>query len=655
MRGLFEVPFLLRKNQHTSIHGVYEFEKATKRGAYILMAKSIQDRYRKLTPVEHVLARPGRYIGSVTTKTEEVWVPEGGKFIKKEVTWNPAILKMFDEIISNSVDFSKRDDGKHLNQIDVHINPLVGDISISDNGGIPVEIHPEYNEYVPEFIFGELRAGENFDDDEDTLSTGQNGEGSALVNILSTEFNVFTEDGKKSFYQTYTNNSRDKTKPEVSKSKQKGTTITWYPDAGVLGEHIRDNDNILMMERRVMEVAAMNPHIKVSLNGQVVHLKSFKQFIALFSDEFVYESSENFRVGLTGSVDGFQHMSYVNTTNTHVGGTHINYVMNKILTDIRTHIKKKTKIDVRPSDIKNQLMLFVDCDIVNPRYPSQTKDELTTEPRDYKTTYEPSKLFINKILKSPIVATIMDWVQNRQQAEELKELQRKNKENKKFNPRKVDKLHDATEKTLRRKCTLFITEGDSAALAIKSARDPRYMGSFALKGKPINSRDVTTKNLLLNKEFFDLAAALGLEIGKKVNKANLRYGQIAITTDQDLDGFHIRGLLINNFMKFWPEILEMGMVYFFNTPIVKAKTSRKVHNFYREDDYTKWAESAPKHDKKYYKGLGTSTTKDFKEYLSDMKTHMEPVVIKDQSDYDAILLAFDKGRSDDRKEWLRAS
>ena len=165
------------------------------------MAVSIEKKYQKLTDTEHVLLRPGMYIGSVKPHTEEVYLlyRRSWKLVPKEITYNPGFLKLFDEIVYNSVDEHKRN--PKLNQVKVNIDINTNKISIWDNGGIPVEIHKKYNEWVPEMIFSNLKTGSNFDDTEERTVVGTNGVGSTLTNIFSKEFTIYTCDKKKRFTQ----------------------------------------------------------------------------------------------------------------------------------------------------------------------------------------------------------------------------------------------------------------------------------------------------------------------------------------------------------------------------------------------------------------------------------------------------------------------
>jgi DNA topoisomerase-2 len=431
------------------------------------MTKTIEQKYRRLSDVEHVLLRPGRYIGSVKPHTAETYVIDEatGKMTTRELTWNPGLLKLFDEIITNSVDHSKRPEGKHLDQIKVDINEVTGEISVSDNGGIPVVLHAEYNEYVPSLIFGYLRSGSNFDDAEESSLTGQNGEGSSLVSIFSTKFIVETSDGKKRFKQTWSNNMREKTKPSIIEVEEPGfTKITFQPDYAHLGTQL-DADNLAKIVKRVYDVAGCNPKLKVYLNGKRIRIDSFKDYVRLYADEFEYDENDDWQVGITKSTNGFEHVSFVNATQTLQGGSHIDYVVDQVVDKLREHFKTKYKIkDIKPAEIKTHMCVFINARVVNPRYDSQTKETLITEPREYKTSYKVSERMMTKLLKSPIIESVLTWVEAKAKAAEIAQLKQLNKDTEKVNPRKILKLDDASYAGKKpEQCYLFIAEGDCIA------------------------------------------------------------------------------------------------------------------------------------------------------------------------------------------------
>lgn len=201
----------------------------------------------------------------------------------------------------------------------------------------------------------------------------------------------------------------------------------------------------------------------------------------------------------------------------------------------------------------------------------------------------------------------------------------------------------------------MLAEGDGAAKNIKAVGDKRYIGSFPLKGKPMNVRAFPIKKIIENEELNNIMQILGLEIGKKVESIeDLRYGKIVMMVDADTDGSHICGLLLNFFNQFWPELFELGVLYRFITPIVKVLMGKKEKWFYRLSDYYEWRDENIniKYTSKYYKGLGTSTTKEFRKYVENIDNHLIPFELNDKKDLDCIDLAFNKSRADDRKKWL---
>ena len=223
--------------------------------------KKIEDKYKKLDDIDHVLARPGMYVGSIKPHTANKWVLEEGKMTQRELTYNPGFLKIFDEIVTNSVDESKRE-GTRLNTIKVSVNKLNGEVSVWDNGGIPVVMHQEHKEWIPEMIFSNLKAGSNFDDTEARSWAGTNGVGSSLTNIYSTNFEISTCDGKNHFLQTFTNNMRERTEPVIKKSKQNHTKITFQTDFTRFGLIGIDDAHMLMLEKRVYDLAACNTNVR---------------------------------------------------------------------------------------------------------------------------------------------------------------------------------------------------------------------------------------------------------------------------------------------------------------------------------------------------------------------------------------------------------
>lgn len=296
----------------------------------------IEDKYKVLTQIEHVLLRPQTYVGSnkMTIKDEWIISENSDRMEKKEISYIPSFIKIFDEVITNSVDESKRENSK-LNTIKVNIKK--DEISVWDNGGIPVIKHNVYNQYIPEVIFGNLMSGSNYNDDEERILAGTNGLGAKLTNIFSKKFSIITCDGINIFKQTYSNNMRDRTKASIGKSKKNYTEITFKPDFDKFGLDYLDENHFNIIKKRVYDIAATNTKLKVYLNDVLINFKSFSDYIKLYTDDYLYESSKDslWSVGISISNNGFQQISFVNSTETYDGGTHVNYILDQIITNLR--------------------------------------------------------------------------------------------------------------------------------------------------------------------------------------------------------------------------------------------------------------------------------------------------------------------------------
>lgn len=605
-------------------------------------------KYKKLSQLQHIRKRPGIYIGNINQTTSPQWLVNSDKMEIQETTWNPGILKLFDEIISNSVDEHIR--SGNVKTIWVHLYPMSGEISITDDGGIPVEKHPEYGTYIPEMIFGELMSGSNFDDDDRTTA-GVNGLGSKLTTILSSTFKVETCDGKKKFTQVFYNGMEERSAPAIQPNTNKGTTITFIPDYDYFKSSM--DENLDKLVKRVYDVAGCNPGITVWLNGAKIKINKFSDYVSMYTKNFVIEETDNYTVALSASNnDTFAQISFVNGVDTYNGGTHVDYVTNQIVGKLRDMIKKKHKIDCKPNIIKQQLFLIMKCRVNAPHFNSQTKEFMCSEVRDFGTSYTPSDKFIKQIFESEVVQKVLNWVEAEKRREDLAELRKLNKQTQTNNfLKRIAKFDDATSKD-RSKCVLALCEGDSAAKTLLSARDPQFLGVFPLRGKFINVRDIEIKKLAANEEFQNIMSIMGLKIGQKVNSIEeLRFGKILLCTDSDPDGHHISGLIFNMVSEFWPELFTLGAMCKLNPPIIVAKTSKKLVEFFNVADYYTWAATNTKHTKDYFKGLGTYQTVDFKRFLNDSKYSVN-IAVKDIDDTNALDIAFSKSKSDERKEWL---
>jgi DNA topoisomerase-2 len=471
-------------------------------------------------------------------------------------------------------------------------------------------------------IFSNLKAGSNFDDTESRSWAGTNGVGSTLTNIYSKKFTVTTCDGKNHFTQTFSDNMRKRTAPKVKKSTKNHTEINYLVDFDKFGLTGIDNEHYRMIEKRVYDIAACNTGLKIYFNGKLINFKSFEDYIKLYNTNYFYESKKDktWSIGVALSENGFQQVSFANSTDTYDGGTHVDYVMNQIISQLREFFTKKHKVDVKPSELKQHMFLFLDSTVINPSFSSQTKEKLITEIKDFGSTFEVSQKLIQQILKSEIVNSILDWIQQKKSAEDSK-LQREL--NKKLDKIKVEKLIDAKGKE-RWKYSIGLFEGDSAISAFRKYRDPQVMGAFALKGKFVNVSEMTNQKLVQNSEVVNLMASIGLKLGQKIDLKDLRYGRILFYVDADVDGNSIAGLLINFFHKYWPDMFDRRMIYKVETPIVvaipKSKTKKKVL-FYSQDEYNQWESKTDlkQWDIKYKKGLAALVDDEYQDIINSPK------------------------------------
>ena len=624
--------------------------------------KTIEETYQKKSQLEHVLLRPGMYIGDTDRSVSERWTLENSIMTKKGMSFSPGLYKIFDEIFTNATDHSQRD--LTMKKIEVTISEE-GEISILNDGdAIPIEIHKELNKYVPEIIFGEFHTSSNYDDTEARTVGGLNGYGAKLTNAFSTKFTVDICDGTTHFFQVWQNNMTIVGKPVVKASKKKAyTRISFIPDFSRFGMSGMDTPTIELFKSRVYEGSAItDKRVGVSFNGDKIPVKSFQDYIKLFLKEretFVYEKVNarwEFAVCLN-PYDKFTQVSFVNGICTSEGGTHVDLINNQIIYKLKEQLEKKHKdLTIRPTYIKDNIFLFVNCLVENPMFSSQTKENHVTKLA--KSVCELSEEIIKKIEKLGITANVVDIAK----AKENKSLS-KTDGSKKIRLSGVPKLDDANYAGTSQghKCKLILTEGDSAkasAVAGLSVVGRDYYGVFPLRGKLLNVRDATTAQLLKNEEINTLKQIMGLHQNKEyTDLKSLRYGGIIIFTDADTDGSHIKGLIINFIHTFWPSLLKFdSFVSSIVTPIVKVSKGLTVRPFYNQEDFIKWKNEndCSRWQIKYYKGLGTSTAKEAKEYFSNLSRQTVVYSFTDTTDMD-LVKAFKKGFEDNRKEWIKES
>lgn len=647
--------------------------------------KSIEEKYKKMSQIDHILELPDTYIGSVQKNDMYLYVYNNEKetMEKKNISIVPGLYKIFDEILVNAFDQYVRinktikNTKNPVNSIKVDINN--NEISVYNDGeGIDIEIHKEHNIYIPELIFGNLLTSTNYDKDEEKITGGKNGYGAKLTNIYSTFFKIETVDckNKKKYIQTWENNMSKKSDPIISKFSGKPyTKITFKPDLERFGMKELDNDIISLMKKRVYDMTACSDNkISIFYNDVKINCKDFEKYVNFYlgnkSDkDRIYEKvSDRWEVVVTTSEDDkLDHVSFVNGIYTFNGGKHVDNVSNHISKKLQNYIStkgiKRKKHDIKVNHIKENMWIFLKSVIVNPSFDSQTKEFLTTPSSKFGSKFEISDKFIERLAKTDIVDKALKLSEFKENSNVSK-----NDGKKKSNIR-IPKLDDAnwagTVKS--RHCTLILTEGDSAkafAIAGLSVIGRNKYGVFPLRGKMLNVRDCALKKAAENAEIINIKKILGLQQFKSgTNKkkeykdvSELRYGSIMILTDQDVDGSHIKGLFINFINTFWPSLTEIpGFIVSLATPIVKAKKNKTIKVFYSTNEYEKWEKTVDikKWNIKYYKGLGTSTSKEAKECFDGIDN--KKIIYNYDSNLcgNKLELAFSKSKSEDRKVWLK--
>ena len=648
----------------------------------------LSSKYQQKTDKQHILDNPDTYIGSIENVDAQMWLlsDDSVRIYEKNIVYISGLFKLFDEGVVNCRDHAIRqrtlieaNSGSSANANSLlpvtHIEVQVqedGTITMTNDGnGIDVAMHPEYKIWIPELIFGHLRTSTNYDKTEKKIVGGKNGFGFKLVLIWSTYGSVETVDHVRGlkYVQEFRQNLDEICTPTITKSgKQKPyTKITFKPDYARLGIDGLTPDMIALIKKRVYDIASItDKNIKVSYNGVPVPIKNFQQYIDLYigdktASPRVYEEGSprwEYAVAMAPNHE-FMQVSFVNGINTGKGGKHVDYILGQITRKLVDYIETKKKVRVNVSSIKEQIILFLRCDVENPSFDSQTKDFMNTPSSKFGSTCTVSDKFIEKIAKMGVMDAACALT-------EIKDIKACKKTDgvKSKNIRGIPKLEDAnyagTERSIE--CTLLITEGDSAkagCLSGLSSEDRNTFGVFPIKGKMMNVRGEPTKKIAENKEIADLKKILGLEMEREYTSiedvaTHLRYGRVLFMTDQDLDGSHIKALCINLFQCEWPSLSRInGFIGFMNTPILKAVKGSQTKSFYNQGEYDNWKETTEGTNAwttKYYKGLGTSTKKEFTEYFAEKK--MVGFVYNGQSSDDSLDKVFNKKRSDDRKDWL---
>lgn len=651
--------------------------------------------FKSFTDIEHVKAKPGMYIGSVQNCKEVRWIisetnpqtkPQtpggneenegsGGENLhaeQRELTINPGLEQCVLEILTNAADHAQRcktvEGARQVTTIKVNLENT--HVSVFNDGqGIPIEVHSETKLYVPEMIFGNLRTSSNYDDSKKRTVGGTNGLGVKIANIFSNRFIIELQSGGKKYYQEFTDGMKTKSKPKVTKceggkgvSRSDYTLITFFPDFASFGmDDFSSNETAEVIKKRVYDLsAATSKETTIYFNEEKIPIKDFNDYMSLFISQSprIIHKTDRWEVGFAlCPYDLSTQISFVNAICTEEGGTHVSHVLDPVVNKLTEELQNKAKgITVKKQYIKDNVIVFIKALIENPSFSSQLKRCLTSRVSDFGSRCEIPEGLVKKIGKLGICDNILEIAK----AKEMKDAMKKIDGTKNVRLTDIKKLEDANYAGTKQsmECTLILTEGESAkgfALnGITSAGGRNKWGVFPLRGKFLNVRCATAKQLMENEEIKSVNRILGLKMGMTEIK-KLRYGKVVISADQDIDGIHIKSLLINYFTFNWPELVEQGLLGSIMTPVVKIFKGPKVlKQFYNLEDYKFWSEhnSDKSVRTKYYKGLGTSSAQEAKECFKNLKDNNIKYLFNKERDLPIIERTFEKDRADDRKEWI---
>lgn len=630
-------------------------------------------KYQKVSGREHILLRPDMYTGSTDPETSlNTTVDEEGNLVSSEFETVSAFLQCVEEIMMNAADrvaaFHESNSTIREKTKTIKIEVTEDYVSVYNDGdGIDSEIVAEYGIHAPELIFGHLRSSSNYEDSNKRLNSGRNGLGAKITNVFSKRFTVETVSPSGSKYkQVFEDNMSKINKPKITKFSGKPyTLITFEPDFERLNMPRKITPEVMgIIKRRAYEISVTSyDPVKVHFNKSVVPVNTVDKYMSMYvtesSSRFSANVNERWRIsiGITPENEKFRAVSFCNSTATLENGKHVDHVIDPLVKRLNEFYKKKFKTTkIKNGAVKDALTVIVSGFIENPLYSSQCKNFLSLSADKFGSSCVVPDAIFNKITKSTLTSHVEDIIKNKD-SKALNATDGK----KSSKIKGVPKLHDAAKAGTRDsdKCVLFLCEGDSALTMLLSgltSSNREWCGCFPLKGKLLNVRDASTTQVAGNAEITNIKKILGLQQGKVYQSTKeLRYGKVILITDQDLDGSHIKGLLLNMFDIFWPGLITSGYIQNMTTPIVRATGPRNaVKLFYNEFEYEQWKGTVSNIGSwkiKYLKGLGSSTAQQSKEYFKDFAQALVKYSRDDEADK-SMKLAFSKDKANDRKSWL---
>ena len=598
-----------------------------------------EDSIKSLDWREHIRLRPGMYIG----KLGDGSAPDDGIYV------------LVKEVIDNSIDEHMMGYGK---QIDINIADY--EVSVRDYGrGIPLG-------KVIDCV-SKINTGGKYDSSAFQKSVGLNGVGTKAVNALSDYFKVQSVREGRTKMAEFSQGAITKDLPEATSSEKNGTKVTFRPDPLIFKNYRYIPE---FLEDQLWNYAFLNAGLTINYNGKKYYSRNgLHDLLTRKVDEdnmrypIIHLKGEDIEIAITHTNQyGEDYYSFVNGQNTTQGGTHLAAVREAIVKTIREFYNK----NFETSDIRQSIVAAISLRVQDPIFESQTKTKLGS------SHIAPDGITIRTYVNDFVKKALDDFLHKNTEVADalLKRIQQSEKERKdiagvkklaKETAKKANlhnkKLRDCRahfnngkvkEDEKRYNTTLFITEGDSASGSITKSRDVETQAVFSLRGKPLNAFGLTKKVVYQNEEFNLLQHALNIEDGLD----DLRYNRIVIATDADVDGMHIRLLMLTFFLQFFPDLVRQGHVYILETPLFRVRNKKKTIYCYSEDERRKAiAELGNKPEITRFKGLGEISPEEFGQFIGE-NIRLEPIILRKDTSIKQLLTYYMGKNTPDRQQFI---
>jgi len=596
-----------------------------------------EDSIQTLDPLEHVRLRPGMYIGKLGDGSST----------------DDGIYVLLKEVLDNSIDEFIMGAGKTI------------DVKISDN---KVEVR-DYGRGIPlgkvVDVVSKMNTGGKYDSRAFKKSIGLNGVGTKAVNALSSYFKVESVRDNQTKSASFERGIIKEESPIEESQKRRGTSVAFIPDDTIFKNFKFRNEYVVRMLKNYVY---LNPGLTINYNGEKYYSENgLKDLLTENNNEedFLYPiihlKGEDIEVAISHSKTQYseEYYSFVNGQNTTQGGTHLNAFKEAYVKTIRDFYKK----NFDPSDVRKSIIAGLSIKVMEPVFESQTKTKLgstemgegmpsvRTYINDFVSRHLDDYLHKNNEVADAILRKIMQAQREREELAGIRKLAKDRAKKANLHNRKLYdcRIHLTDTKDKRNlQSTLFITEGNSASGSITKSRDVNTQAVFSLRGKPLNTYGMTKKIVYENEEFNLLQAALNIEDSMD----DLRYNNIVIATDADVDGMHIRLLLTTFFLQFFPEIIKEGHLYILQTPLFRVRNkNEKIYCYSEEEKQAAIEKLKGKPEITRFKGLGEISPDEFKDFIGE-DIRLDPVML-DKTIHIEQLLDFYMGKNTpDRQDFI---